>query len=101
MTVLFKGKVICGYCAKKHRFKKERSKINYTCSLNDRNSSNCRRNKVSQQEILELLELRKKRLLTKEEIDELVKYIKVTEDKIEIKLYNEDDIILSTTYAKF
>lgn len=101
MTILFKGKIICGHCSKKHRYKRERGKINYTCSLYDRDSSKCRRNKVSQQEILELLENRKKRLLTQEEIDRLVDYIMVTEDKIEIELYNEDNIILSNTYAKF
>jgi len=101
MTILFKGKIICGYCKKKHVHKNERGRIKYICSHYNRKSGNCVRNLISQDQIMELMELKFRRLLSKEEIDSVVDYIEVTEDKIQINFYEEKEVILSNTYGQF
>ena len=98
--ILFSGKVVCKDCLKKHKSKKERGRRKYVCSTYD-HSKGCNRNMVSQNQLLELLEMRYKRLLTKKEIDQIVDYILVSENNIEILLHNEKPIKLLENYAQF
>lgn len=101
-TNLFKKKIVCGYCGKFHIGKNERGKLKFVCSKYNKNSKECQRNMVTNEQLLELLDMRFKRLLTQEEINLLINYINVTDNKIEIILNNnQEPIILSETFAQF
>lgn len=97
---LFSGKIICKDCKKKHKGKVARKRRVYICSTKDRGLG-CSRNMVTTDQLMDLLELRFKRLLTKEEIDLLVDYILVSENSIEIFLYDDKPIKLLENYAQF
>ena len=57
---------------------------------------------VTNEQLLELLDMRFKRLLTQEEVNLLINHINVTDNKIEIILKNnQEPIILSETFAQF
>jgi len=102
MTILFSGKVFCGYCKKKHRAKKFRKHQSYICSgYSNYGRGYCKQNRVSQFLLLELLSHRHKHELSKEDIDSLVEKIIVTEEEIRIKFYDEDDIVLNQKFGSF
>lgn len=102
MTVLFSGKLICDYCNKKMRGKLARKKRIYVCSTWSNFGKNaCRQNKVEQDLLLELLQLRYGKVLTQEEVNEKVKEARINEDKVEIIVNDGDTILLTDTHGSF
>ena len=56
---------------------------------------------IQEEKILELIELRFRRMLTKEEIEVLIDHILVSENSIEIFLNHDKPIKLLENYAQF
>lgn len=99
---LFNGLIYCAKCGKKHRAKKERGRQKYLCSTYNRyGKDKCIRNVVAEEEIIDLLELRYKSKIDKSLIDEKVVKIEVDEEKIEIKVSDGRNIVLTSSYGQF
>ena len=102
MTILFKGKIICQYCKKRMRGKLARKKRIYVCSTwSNYGKDACIQNKVEQDLLLELLQLRYNKLLSKEDIEEKIECVNVKEEEIRIMLYEGDDIVLNEKFGSF
>jgi site-specific DNA recombinase len=93
---LFAKKIKCGLCSKNHKKKTQRKKIVYCCSTYDnKGSEHCQRLPISEEFILDYMDIRLKQIPTEEYIKENVELIEVYPDKVVINIKNEDPIIVS------
>lgn len=54
--MLFRGKVYCSVCGKKHKFKKRAKKPTYVCSTYDNyGADTCERNQIDEEDIIWLV----------------------------------------------
>lgn len=98
---LFSKKVMCSYCGKNHKSKKARGKTIYVCSTYDNyGKDECRRNKVDEILISELIERRFK-FREEEFAPEKVQSIEASEECLVINIEGEERIFLSYDKANF
>ncbi|MFQ3543432.1 recombinase zinc beta ribbon domain-containing protein [Halobacillus rhizosphaerae] len=98
---LFKGKIYCFTCNKKHKYKKRSKKPVYVCSKYDNYGSNaCDRNQISEEEVVWLIsghfaigEID----VTREFIIENVSHIIAGAESIEVFYNNGQKSLISST----
>lgn len=90
---VFRGKLVCLYCQKGMKFKRERNKGKYICSIYD-TVGKCQRTIVEVDTLIELIERRYKCKFSEGELRSLVEKIEV-KGKYEfiIHFYNDDPIV--------
>lgn len=100
--ILFSKLIKCDYCGKNHKAKLARKKRIYVCSTwSNYGKEHCKQNKVEQDLLMELLELRYNEILTKEEIIEKIDKISISENKVEINVNDGEPIVLTNTLGSF
>jgi hypothetical protein len=98
---LFKGLIFCSLCKKKHRAKMQRKTQHYICSTyNNKGKEFCQRNPVSEEILLDYLELRIGEKPTEEYIRENVELVVVDPEKIVIHIKDETEIIVKNNFVQ-
>ena len=102
--VLFSRKIKCKHCGKNYKGKKERGRRIYICSSYDNGTGNCKREVLSEEDLVELLLRRygKEFEITKENIQNTVENI-IVEDKwtFTINLKNDKPIIFGDNFIQY
>jgi hypothetical protein len=98
---LFKGLIYCSLCKKKHRAKMQRKSQHYICSTyNNYGKDKCVRNPISEEILLDYLEIRTGEKVTEEYIREDVELVEVDPEKIIIHIKNESPIIVKNNFVQ-
>ncbi|WEG18462.1 hypothetical protein PQ478_08260 [Alkalihalophilus pseudofirmus] len=98
---LFSKRITCLDCKGGHIAKKQRNKRIYICGRNH-NYKTCRRNKVFQDYLIELLSMRYNDIVSPEDLSSKVEYIEANEEKIVIYVIdNGKPIISMNDFAQF
>ncbi|MET3505652.1 zinc ribbon domain-containing protein [Halalkalibacter oceani] len=98
---LFSRKIKCTDCGKYHKSKKARKKQIYVCSTYDREGKDaCNRNKVDEEFLLEMLNMRYKNLSTEEIIGKVVE-VEINSMEIRIKVIDGEDLIARDKLLQF
>lgn len=97
---LFSGKIVCAKCGKKYKAKLARGKRIYVCSTYD-NKGECERNKLDEEDVMNLIELRFGYVLDEEEVNHHIIKVDSYEDKTIVYVKNQKPIILTNSFAQF
>lgn len=98
---IFRKKIVCQHCQKNMKFKRERGKGKYICSIYD-TVGKCQRTIVEIDTLRGLINRRHQRELSEDEIRGMVEKIEV-KGKYEfiIHFYNDDPIVSMDGHFKF